>query len=152
MSQENTREDLPKPTPLRQPDPEGKAAAAAYFAELAEKRVRWERERVEFQAAGVEALQRLLEIAQGNSGQCRHVAAFLLSLYNSTRFKMDLTDFRCLDREIFDDCIAVLRMDYQPQQEVHCYFKDGGRIWEQLAKEWNITDYRILALKAKEQE
>lgn len=90
---------------------------------------------------GVAALQRLLRIAQGNSGQCKHVAGFLLGLYNGTRFKFDLTDFRCLDREIFMDCLKVLAMDFTPKREVHQYFKDGGQIWEQLAKDWGIRDY-----------
>jgi hypothetical protein len=82
-----------------------------------------------------------LNIARGHSGQCRYVAGFLLGLYNGERFKFDLTDFRCLDREIFDDCLEVLKLDHSPVQEVHCYFKDGGRIWEDLAKQWGIRDY-----------
>lgn len=90
---------------------------------------------------GVEALVRLLGIARGHSGQCRIVAEFLLSLYNGNRFRFDLTEFRCLDREIFDDCLQVLKLDYHPVREVHCYFKNGGQIWEQLAKDWDIRDY-----------
>lgn len=90
---------------------------------------------------GVDALVRLLRIARGNSGQCRHVASFLLGLYNGNRFKFDLTDFRCVDKAIFDDCIEVLKMDYMPAQEVHCYFANGGQIWESLAKQWGIRDY-----------
>lgn len=91
--------------------------------------------------AGVEALVRLLKIARGHSGQCRHVAGFLLGLYNGNRFKFDLTDFRCLDVAIFNDCLTVLRMDYRPALEVHMYFDNGGEIWEQLARDWNIRDY-----------
>jgi hypothetical protein len=90
---------------------------------------------------GVAALARLLNIARGHAGQGRHVAAFLLGLYNGNRFKFDLTDFRCLDREIFEDCLEVLKLDNCPVQEVHLYFKDGGRIWEQLATDWGIRDY-----------
>lgn len=90
---------------------------------------------------GVEALVRLLGIARGHSGQCRIVAEFLLSLYNGSRFKFDLTDFRCLDRAIFEDCVAVLKLDYQPVREVHQYFESGGRIWEKLASDWRIRDY-----------
>ena len=90
---------------------------------------------------GVAALQRLLDIAHGHSGQCKHVAGFLLGLYNGNRFKFDLTDFRCLDTAIFNDCLEVLKMDHSPVQEVHLYFKDGGKIWEQLAKDWGIRDY-----------
>lgn len=135
---------------LRVPGPEEKEAARQYFAELALRREQEARELPKIREEGVAALTRLLNIARGHSGQCRRVATFLLSLYNGTRFKMDLTDFRCLDREIFDDCLAVLRMDNQPQQEVHCYFKNGGRIWEQLAKDWNITDYWQWKLERQE--
>jgi hypothetical protein len=95
----------------------------------------------EARVLGASALIRLLKIAQGDSGQCRHVAAFLLGLYNGDRFKFDLTDFRCLDTAIFNDCITVLKMDFQPAQEVHCYFQNGGQIWEQMARDWNIRDY-----------
>lgn len=90
---------------------------------------------------GVEGLVRLVEIARGHSGQCRIVAEFLLSLYNGRRFKFDLTDFRCLDRKIFKDCLEVLQMDYQPVREVHQYFTNGSRIWEDLAVQWRICDY-----------
>ncbi|MBK1781602.1 hypothetical protein JHL22_10260 [Advenella sp. WQ 585] len=88
---------------------------------------------------GIPALKRLLAIAQGNSGQCRIVANFLLSLYNGDRFKFDLTDFRSLDISIFIDSIAVLGMDYRPKQEVHCYFENGGKIWEDLAEKWKLN-------------
>jgi hypothetical protein len=90
---------------------------------------------------GVDALVRLLNIARGHSGQCRYVAAFLLGLYNGNRFKFDLTDFRCLDTAIFEDCLEVLRLDNFPRQEVHLYFKNGGQIWEDLADQWRIRDY-----------
>jgi hypothetical protein len=90
---------------------------------------------------GVAALARLLNIARGHAGQGRHVAAFLLGLYNGNRFKFDLTDFRCLDREIFEDCLEVLKMDHSPVREVHRYFKNGSQIWEDLAKQWRIRDY-----------
>lgn len=90
---------------------------------------------------GVDALARLLRIALGHSGQCRYVASFLLGLYNGNRFKFDLTDFRCLDRNIFEDCLEVLNLDYRPAVEVHMYFENGGAIWESLAEDWNIRDY-----------
>lgn len=89
----------------------------------------------------VDALARLLEIARNHSGQCRVVAGFLLSLYNGTRFKFDLTDFRLLDTAIFKDCLEVMKMDHCPAREVHTYFKNGGAIWEDLAKQWRIRDY-----------
>jgi hypothetical protein len=116
------------------------AAAAARFAEMRAKlaareaRIPADRER------GEAALRRLMPIAQGHSGQCRFVARFLLGLYNGTRFPFDLTDMRCVDGEIFDDFLDVLRMDFTPLQEVHMYFQSGGAVFEQLAKDYGVVD------------
>lgn len=90
---------------------------------------------------GVEALRRLYKVAHGHSGQCRHVARFLLGLYNGDRFPFDLTDFRCLDNELFEDCMRVLRMDARScKQEVHTYFEHGGERWEDLAERWGVVE------------
>lgn len=123
------------------PSPHNKQSHGAMAAMMAERRrVREDAERLRpiVQAEGLEALKRLLPIAQGNSGQCRRVAAFLLGLYNGTRFPLDLTELRGLDQEIFNDCLAVLRMDHIAVQEVHTYFHNGGEIWESLADDWKI--------------
>lgn len=86
--------------------------------------------------AGEEALHRLLPIAQDDTGQSGKVAGFLLGLYNGPRFPYDMTNLRAVDQEVFEDCMAVLRMDSMPQKEVHEYFENGGKIFEKLAKEW----------------
>jgi hypothetical protein len=131
-----------EPTPIYRPkDPdkaraELRALAEAHMAAEAD----YQRRMPEIRAAGVKALARLLKIAQGHSGQCKRVAAFLLGLYNGQRFPFDLTDFRGLDREIFEDCIALLRMDFTPEQEVHRYFENGGKIFEALVTTWGIPD------------
>lgn len=110
---------------------------AQFLAQVQAQESRLHAERAE----GVPALHRLLNVARGHAGQSRVIARFLLGLYNGTRFKVDLTDFRLLDQELFDDCVAVLRMDSRPEREVHQYFEDGGKIWEQLAEDWNVKDY-----------
>lgn len=89
---------------------------------------------------GLISLRHLFRVAHDHSGQCRYVARFLLGLYNGTRFPFDLTDFRCIDRELFEHCMVVLRMDRQPQQEVHTYFDGGGHKMEGLALRWRVTD------------
>ena len=94
--------------------------------------------RADTQAAGVAALRRLYAVAQRDSGQCRYIARFLAGCYNGYRFPFDLTDFRCLDRELFNDCMAVLAMDRQPAQEVHRYFDNGGQKWEDMIASWNL--------------
>lgn len=98
--------------------------------------------RKQSQATGIAALQRLLKVAQGDSGQSRVAGRFLLGLYNSYAYPFSLIDFRRLDPDLHDDCLAVLKMDHAPAQEVHCYFKDGDRIWRELAATWGRSNVR----------
>ena len=86
------------------------------------------------------ALRHLWVIANGHSGQCRIVARFLLGLYNGTRFPFDMTDFRCLDSELFEECLTVLRMDNTPAAEVHVLLGVPGQAFEKLADDWRIED------------
>lgn len=94
------------------------------------------RERPAIRSAGVAALNRLLLVAQRNTGQSRIVGRFLLSLYNGHAFPFPLTDLRSVDTTLFDDCIALLNMDRCPEKEVHEYFKNGDALWSQLNKDW----------------
>lgn len=75
---------------------------------------------------GLESLQHLYQVAQGDHGACRHVARFLLGLYNGTRYPFDLTDLRCLDRELFEHCMAVLRMTTPPSRRCTCTSTRAG--------------------------
>lgn len=120
---------------LIEDSPEDKRRAQAEW----EREIREARERQEADHdAGLPALARLFKIANGNSGQCRKVAAFLLGLYNGQRFPFDLTDCRTVDAEIFDDMLLVLRMDSRLRAEVHTYFPNGGQAFEGLADRWNL--------------
>lgn len=87
---------------------------------------------------GEDALRRLLPIAQGNTGQSERVARILLGLYNGYRFPLDLTNLRSLDYEIMEDVLVVLRMDANCYQEVHRYFENGSKVFEQLASDWGF--------------
>jgi len=89
------------------------------------------RRKAQDRAQGIASLRELVEVAQGDSGQCRHIAHFLAALYNGPRFPFDLTDLRCIDNELWEHCMAVLRLDQHPKQEVHTYFSDGSRLWEE---------------------
>lgn len=65
------------------------------------------------------AIRLWLLASTGLGGQARYVGLFLLSIYNGQRFPFDLTNFRCLDTTIFNDCMAVLHADHRPAQEIH---------------------------------
>lgn len=117
------------------------ASTQAAFAKMREERSRELAERPARMEAGEAALKRLLPIAQRDTGQSQVIARFLLNLYNGNRFPFDNTDLRRLDSELVEDCIAVLRMDARPLQEVHRYFENGSKIWETLAKDWGFRDF-----------
>lgn len=74
--------------------------------------------------------------SESDTGQAGVLAAFLLGLYNGHRFRFDLTDLRRLDWRLHDDCMAVLRMDHVPRQEVHQYFEGGQELFERMARPW----------------
>jgi hypothetical protein len=126
---------------LRKVDPELEAHMRAQMRAEARERGARIAELPAIRLEGEGALRRLLPVAQRDTGQSMVIARFLLNLYNGERFPFDMTDLRRLDYELFDDCMAVLKMDFQPQKEVHLYFESGGALWEALAKEWGFKDY-----------
>ena len=95
---------------------------------------------------GEPALRRLLELCESrNSGQIHKVARLLAGLYNGCAFPFDLTNLRCLDSSILNDCISVIRMDACPKKEVHRYFENGDDRWQKL-----ITKFRITPIKHRQ--
>jgi hypothetical protein len=93
-----------------------------------------ENERQAITEAGIPALIRLAKIAEGDTGQAATVCRFLLGLYNGYRFPFNLITLRGLDKALFDDCMAVLKLDARAtRQEVHHYFDNGGELFERFA-------------------
>ena len=78
---------------------------------------------------GVPALERLVEVAEGDSHQSRHIRRFLLALYNGAQWPIDLTRLRVLDPDLQIDILAVLQLDWVGD-EVHGYIRDGDDIWK----------------------
>lgn len=57
------------------------------------------------------ALERLIEIAQGDTGQSRRVANFLLAWWNAESCGgFDFTDLWNVDRAIADDMMTVIQL------------------------------------------
>jgi hypothetical protein len=90
--------------------------------------------------AGLDSLAHLLRIAESDTGQSAVVARFLAGLYNGNRYRFDLTDLRALDDDLFEHCLAVLRLDHRPAVEVHSYFPDGGERWQKMIADWNLDN------------
>lgn len=104
------------------------SALTTMFQELANI----EHHRAQAHAEGQPALQRLALAARLSSGQARIVGRFLLGLYDAHSYPFPLSDLRGLDLDLFQDCLAVLRMDYHPVREIHEYLTDGPELFRQL--------------------
>lgn len=126
---------------LRQPDAEAEARMREVMQAKARERDARMAQLPALRLEGEAALRRLLPVAQRDTGQSSVIARFLLNLYNGNRFPFDLTDLRRLDYELFDDCMAVLKMDFQPVKEVHRFFDDGDALWKALANDWRFKDH-----------
>lgn len=90
--------------------------------------------------AGLDALVRLEAIAHGDSGQAGVVARFLAGLYNGDDFPFDLTELRRLDSDLFECCLAVLRLDNNPKVEIHKYLPDGDKRFQKMIRDWNLDN------------
>ena len=77
-------------------------------------------------------------MAEGDTEQAETVAEFLAGLYNGTDYRFDLTALRALDDDLFEHCLAVLRLDHRPTVEVHGYFPGGQQRWQQIITRWNL--------------
>jgi len=102
--------------------------------------------RAQIEEAGFDALHRLYAMTRDPGEEHAGVAArFLLGLYNGARFPFDLTDLRLLSAEQFADAVSVLVMDARvTRQEVHTYFADGSRKFEDLVADFRVVDAQRL--------
>jgi len=81
------------------------------------------------------ALERLIRIARGDSGQCRIVANFLLAWWNAVEYGgFDLTDVWAVDEAIAEDMLTVFA------QMRHCRrYPDSlgyGAQFQTIARRW----------------
>lgn len=111
-------------------------------AEFQRRRDRLERDRREradpvLRQAGMDALNRLIAIAQHDTGQSKRVADFLLAWWNAASCGgFDLTDLWSVDDEIGDDMILVIgfirRLRAYPDalaRPIHDAFKGLVALW-----------------------
>jgi hypothetical protein len=89
--------------------------------------------------AGLDSLAYLLRLTLGTSGQCGIVARFLAGLYNGNDFPFNLTELRGLDADLFEHCVATLRLDNEPTVEIHKYIPDGEKVFLKLLQDWDLV-------------
>jgi hypothetical protein len=95
--------------------------------------------RLQDRDAGLDSLRVLVDLTRGDSGQCGIVARFLAGLYNGIDFPFDLSELRALDADLFEHCMAVLRLDNTPTVEIHKYIPDGDKVFLKLLQDWGMV-------------
>lgn len=81
---------------------------------------------------GVDALERLINIAFNDSHQCKYVRDFLLHLYNQKNPVDLVAVIQAVDANITQDCLAVIDMRVKEMREPHNYFENGGEVFRYL--------------------
>lgn len=89
----------------------------------------------EFQGKkGPEALQRLTNIAHGDTHQCKYVRDFLLHMYNNSNTVDLIAILQAVDSSITQDCLTVMVERANTRNEPHNYFESGSEIFKQLSQ------------------
>ena len=86
------------------------------------------------------SLHRLLKIERYGSGQSSRVGRFLLGVFNGTRHPFDFADLRFVDREIFDDCIEILRFDNYSRARIEDLIPFGDAVLTALSRAYGSNE------------
>lgn len=78
------------------------------------------------------ALQRLTEVAKGNTGQSRHCRRILLAVYNGAEWPLDLTRLRAIDRDLQRAAFTVIEWSAYTGRELHEYLDDGDKLMQRF--------------------
>ncbi|MFZ2950731.1 MAG: hypothetical protein WA003_14745 [Desulfuromonadaceae bacterium] len=82
------------------------------------------------------AITRLLPVARHDTGQSGRVAAVLLSIYNSDNFHVPLAELGCLDEDLYQDCITVIRGRIDVNLDPWRLIENGQKVFERLVDLW----------------
>jgi len=77
---------------------------------------------------GIPALLKLINVAQGYSGQSHHLRRLLLGVYNGYEWPFELQRLRALDRDLQVDSLLVVALATFSPYEVHTLVKDGDSV------------------------
>lgn len=82
------------------------------------------------------AVQKLIPIAQGDTGGSRVAAQVLLSAYSGDEFQLDIVDLTNLDRKNYIAALSVIRGRVELGIEPHTVIEQGDKIFQELWLKW----------------
>ncbi|EWG98534.1 hypothetical protein Q427_30115 [Halomonas sp. BC04] len=93
------------------------------------------RRREQLDQVGPAALQRLVDVAQGHTGQSHHCRRILLAVYNGAAFPLDPSRLRVIDRDLQRAAFTVIEWATYAGCELHETLDDGDSLMQRF---WHI--------------
>lgn len=112
------------------PGPRLSQALAQVMHETRQRQLEAERE-------GLSALEYLIRVAEGHSGQSHHLRRLLLGLYNGYRWPFEMQRLRALDADLQVAALAVIQMATYSGHEIHTFIEGGDAL---LKRFWEIEE------------
>ncbi|SHE99548.1 hypothetical protein SAMN02745148_01548 [Modicisalibacter ilicicola DSM 19980] len=81
---------------------------------------------------GIDALNRLVEAAEGDGHQAQHCRRILLAVYNSYAWPLELIRLRTLDRDLQRAAFIVIEWSTDCDRELYEYLPDGNRLMQRF--------------------
>lgn len=88
---------------------------------------------------GPTAMNRLAQVAQGDSGQSHHCRRLLLAVYNGSEWPLELTRLRVIDRDLQNAALVVIEWATYTGRELHEYLDGGDRLMQRF---WLIETHQ----------
>lgn len=82
------------------------------------------------------AIQKLVTMAQGDTGGARVAAQVLLSAYNGDAYQLNIVDLCNLDKDHYHAALSVIRGRKELGREPQGCLKNGDQIFEGLWQQW----------------
>lgn len=117
---------------VRTPEPRSRLSQA-----LAQVINETRQRQLEAEKEGLAALEHLIHVAQGHSGQSHHLRRLLLGLYNGYRWPFEMQRLRGLDPDLQDAALAVIWMATYSGHEIHTFIEGGDAL---LKRFWEIEE------------
>ena len=117
---------------VRTPEPRSRLSQA-----LAQVMNETRQRQLEAEKEGFPALEHLICVDQGHSGQSHHLRRLLLALYNGDSWPFEMQRLRGLDPALQADALAVIQMATYSGHEIHTFIEGGDAL---LKRFWEIEE------------
>lgn len=109
------------------------------FADINSQEREWADRAQKAQAAGAQAYERLLSLAERErTGQIRRVAYFIAATFDGASFPLDLFELRTVDVAISDDMLMCLDALRWGKLDLYKLIPDGHERILRMCEDWGI--------------